>query len=117
MSLIDRFMRSVSRRVARFIAARRPKSTAPEILRRMRLSAATLDIDGFSDGTDELMDDSVRLMYNAKLTAMTRARRREVRAMDAEEASAWLYDMCMDAMPELPPLRVRMLLSSTPGQV
>lgn len=119
MSLLDRVLRPIARGIARMIearAARSQKSRATEILTRMRLSAATFDIDAFSAGADDLMDDSVRLMYNAKLAAMTRARRREMRAMDADEAAAWLYDMCVDTIQELPPLRVRMMLSAACGR-
>lgn len=110
--LLRNMVARAARRAARLFAARSSKPRAPEILSRMRLSAATFDVDAFADGADELMDDSVRLMYNAKISVMTPPRRREAKSMTVDETASWLYDMCMDSMAEMPPLKVRMMLSA-----
>jgi len=98
--------------VVRLFTGDSPRSMAPEILSKMRSSADGMDVDAFIDGANELLDDSVRLVYEAKLSMMTRRRRRELGDMTTEEMSSWLYDMCVDSMTELPPLKARMLLSA-----
>lgn len=85
-----------------------PMSMAPEILSKMRLPAGDLD----PAAAAALLDDSVRLLYDAKLSAMTRRRRREMKSIGDDEMSSWLYDMCIDTMPETPPLKSRMMLSA-----
>jgi len=104
----------ISHVLIRMFTGDTPRSMAPEILANMRLSASKSDASAFAGGVDELMDDAVRMVYNAKFTSMSRRRRREVRAMTSDEMASWLYDMCMnmDSMADMPPLKARMMLAS-----
>jgi len=104
LSLLDKISHAVIRLIT---GPPLPVSMAPEILSRMRLSAGSLD----PDAADEILDDSVRLLYDAKLSAMTRRRRREMESMGDDELASWLYDMCIDTLPETS-LKSRMMLSA-----
>ena len=97
--------------MARLFKGYPPELWAPETLAKMKLAAKDLDVDAFADGANELLHDSVRLMYNVKLSEMTRTRRREVKSMGDDELASWLYGICADAIPDMPPLKARMLLA------
>ncbi len=107
-----RFLNDIAHAFVSLFTGDPPRSMAPEILAKMRLAVTDLDAAAFIAGTNELLDDSVRLVYDAKLVAMTRRRRMEVKSMDDDERASWLYDMCVDSMVDLPPLKARMMLSA-----
>jgi hypothetical protein len=107
-----RVLNDIAHAVVRLFTGDPPRSMAPEILAQMKEAARRFDIDAFAAGAHELLDDSVRLVYDAKLSAMTRPRRQEIGTMTDDELASWLYDMCVDAIPELPPLKARMMLSA-----
>lgn len=106
-----RLLDNIAHAVVRLFTGDPPRSLAPEILAKMKLAASDLDAEAFADGANELLYDSVRLVYDAKLTEMTREQRREVKSMGDDELASWLYSMCVDAIPEMPPLKARMMLS------
>ena len=106
-----KLLNNMVRAVARLFTGDPPELLAPETLDKMELAASDLNVDAFADGANELLHDSVRLVHDAKLSEMTRGRRREVESMGDDELASWLYGMCMDVIPDMPPLKARMLLA------
>ena len=107
MPLLDR----AARRLVELVAGR-PRPLSPALLARMERSMRNFDIEGFRRASDELVEDSVRVVHESLLVSAGWRKRRRIRSMDAEELAGALYAAAEPSLNDAPDAVRRMFAAA-----